>query len=89
VPKRIAEKSIRRSMYKRPPGPYAPGLAGPSIGLYFDTSGVSNGGTEAIDLIIEKVRRLGHGFKDFDHYRLRIMLAADGRRPYRTHPNHA
>jgi transposase len=42
---------------------------------YFDTSGVSDGGTEAINLIIEKVRRLAHGFKDFDHYRLRIMLA--------------
>jgi transposase len=56
---------------------------------YFDTSGVSNGGTEAINLIIEKIRRLAHGFKDFDHYRLRIMLAADGRRPYRTRPNHA
>jgi transposase len=56
---------------------------------YFDTSGVSNGGTEAINLIIEKVRRLAHGFKDFDHYRLRIMLAADGRRPYRNRPAHA
>jgi hypothetical protein len=30
---------------------------------------------------------MAHGFKDFDHYRLRIMLAADGRRPYRTRPN--
>jgi transposase len=56
---------------------------------YFDTGGVSNGGTEAINLIIEKVRRLAHGFKDFDHYRLPIMLAADGRRPYRTRPTHA
>ena len=56
---------------------------------YFDTSGVSNGGTEAINLIIEKVRRLAHGFRDFDHYRLRIMLAADGRRPYRNRPTHA
>src|SRR5829696_2307063 len=35
---------------------------------YFDTHGVSNGGTEAINLIIEKVRRLAHGFKEFDHY---------------------
>jgi Transposase len=35
---------------------------------YFDTSGVSNGGTEAINLIIEKVRRLAYGFKNFDHY---------------------
>jgi transposase len=56
---------------------------------YFDTHGVNNGGTEAINLIIEKVRRLAHGFKDFDHYRLRILLAADGRRPYRIRPNHA
>jgi transposase len=56
---------------------------------YFDTSGVSNGGTEAINLIIEKVRRLAHGFKDFDHYRLRIMLAANGRRQYRNRPAHA
>jgi transposase len=56
---------------------------------YFDTHGVSNGGTEAITLIIEKVRRLAHGFKDFDHYRLRIMLAADGQRPYKTHQDHA
>jgi len=56
---------------------------------YFDTSGVSNGGTEAINLIIEKVRRLAHGFRDFNHYRLRRLLAADGRRPYRTRPNHA
>ena len=56
---------------------------------YFDTSGVSNGGTEALNQIIEKVRRLAHGFRDFDHYRLRIMLAADGRRAYRTRPVHA
>jgi transposase len=56
---------------------------------YFDTAGVSNGGTEAINLIIEKVRRLAHGFRNFDHYRLRIMLAADGRRPYRNRPTHA
>src|SRR5215213_6877281 len=56
---------------------------------YFNTKGVSNGGTEAINLIIEKVRRLAHGFKNFDHYRLRILLAADGSRPYRSRPNHA
>jgi transposase len=50
---------------------------------YFDTSGVSNGGTEAINLIIEKTRRLAHGFRNFDHYRLRILLAASGNRAYR------
>jgi hypothetical protein len=46
---------------------------------YFDTRGVSNGGTEAVNLIIEKVRRLAHGFKDFDHYRLRILVAGTDR----------
>jgi transposase len=56
---------------------------------YFDTSRLSNGGTEAINMIIEKIRRLAHGFKDFEHYRLRIMLAADGQLPYRRRPNHA
>ena len=50
---------------------------------YFETDGVSNGGTEAISLIIEKVRRLAHGFRDFNHYRLRILLAASGERAYR------
>jgi transposase len=56
---------------------------------YFDTSGVSNGGTEAINLLIEKTRRLAHGFRNFDNYRLRILLVADGTRPYRQRPNHA
>jgi transposase len=50
---------------------------------YFDTSGVSNGAIEAINLIIEKVRRLAHGFRDFTHNRLRILLAAPGNRAYR------
>jgi transposase len=56
---------------------------------YFDTDGVSNGGTEAINLIIEKVRRLAHGFRNFTHYRLRILLAASGNRDYRSQQNHA
>ena len=56
---------------------------------YFDTGGVSNGGTEAINMIIEKIRRLAHGFRQFDHYRLRIMLAADGQRRYRRTPARA
>lgn len=56
---------------------------------YFDTGGVSNGGTEAINLIIEKTRRLAHGFRNFGNYRLRILLAADGTRPYRRGATHA
>ncbi len=56
---------------------------------YFATGGVSNGGTEAINLVIEKTRRLAHGFRNFTNYRLRILLAASGDRPYRRGPNHA
>jgi len=55
---------------------------------YFVTGGVSNGGTEA-NLIIEKTRRLAHGFRNFANYRLRILLAADGTRPYRRGADHA
>ncbi|GAB3062458.1 hypothetical protein GCM10027053_26150 [Intrasporangium mesophilum] len=55
----------------------------------FDTHRISNGGTEAINLIIEKTRRLAHGFRTFDHYRLRILLVASGTRPYRRAPTHA
>ncbi len=56
---------------------------------YFATNGVSNGGTEAINLLIEKTRRLAHGFRNFTNYRLRILLVADGTRTYRHRPNHA
>jgi len=56
---------------------------------YFDTGGVSNGGTEAINLLIGKTRRLAHGFRNFHHYRLRILLAAGGTRRYRRAPIHA
>ncbi len=55
----------------------------------FDTHRISNGGTEAVNLIIEKTRRLAHGFRTFEHYRLRILLAASGNRPYRRQPTHA
>ncbi len=56
---------------------------------YFATKGVSNGGTEAVNLLSEKTRRLAHGFRNFDSYRLRILLVADASRPYRERPNHA
>ena len=41
---------------------------------YFDTGGVSNGPTEAINLLIEKTRRTAHGYRNFDNYRLRLLL---------------
>jgi len=55
----------------------------------FDTERISNGGTEAVNLVIEKTRRLAHGFRTFEHYRLRILLAASGTRPYRRAAAHA
>ena len=50
---------------------------------YFDTDGLSNGGTEAINLLIEKTRRLAHGFRNLQNYRLRILLNASGTRSSR------
>jgi transposase len=41
---------------------------------YFETGGISNGPTEAMNLLIKKVKRTGHGFRNFDNYRLRLLL---------------
>ena len=41
---------------------------------YFDTGGISNGPTEAMNLLIKKIKRIGHGFRNFDNYRLRLLL---------------
>jgi transposase len=38
------------------------------------TEGCSNGPTEAVNLLIKKVKRVGHGFRNFDNYRLRLLL---------------
>jgi transposase len=38
------------------------------------TAGCSNGPTEAINLLIKQVKRVGHGFRNFDNYRLRLLL---------------
>ena len=37
-------------------------------------SGASNGPTEAENLLIKKVLRVAHGFRNFDNYRLRLLL---------------
>ncbi|MPZ70184.1 MAG: ISL3 family transposase, partial [Actinobacteria bacterium] len=41
---------------------------------YFDTGGISNGPTEAVNLLIKKIKRVRHGFRNFDNYRLRLLL---------------
>ena len=50
---------------------------------YFTTGRANNGGTEAINGIIELHRRIARGFRNPTNYRLRMILAA-GRL---THPN--
>jgi transposase len=41
---------------------------------YFDTGGVSNGPTEAMNSLIKKIKRIGHGFRNFDNYQLPVLL---------------
>lgn len=41
---------------------------------YYDTGGMSNGPTEAVNLLIKKIKRSGHGFRNFSNYRLRLLL---------------
>jgi transposase len=49
------------------------------------TDGCSNGPTEAMNLLVKKVKRVGHGFRNFTNYRLRLLCtAASGGR--RTEP---
>jgi len=45
---------------------------------WHDTGGTSNGPTEAVNLLIEKTRRVGHGFRNMGNYRLRLLLACGG-----------
>ncbi len=41
-------------------------------------TGASNGPTEGLNLCVKKVKRCGHGFRRFEHYRLRVLLHAGG-----------
>ena len=45
---------------------------------YFETRGASNGGTEAINGLIELHRRIARGFRNRDNYRLRMLLIGGG-----------
>src|SRR5690606_14515592 len=38
----------------------------------------SNGLTEGLNLCVKRVKRAGHGFRCFEHYRLRVLLHAGG-----------
>ncbi len=45
---------------------------------YFDTDGASNGGTEAVNGLIELHRRIARGFRNRENYRLRMLLIGGG-----------
>jgi transposase len=52
---------------------------------YFDTLRANNGGTEAVNGLIELHRRIARGFRNRDNYRLRMLLIGGGldHRPHR------
>ncbi len=46
--------------------------------LAHHSTGASNGPTEGLNLCVKKVKRCGHGFRNFEHYRLRVLLHTGG-----------
>jgi transposase len=50
---------------------------------FHTTDGCSNRPTEAMNLLIKKVKRVGHGFRNFTNYRLRLLLHCSVR--WQTH----
>jgi hypothetical protein len=42
--------------------------------LGWHRTGLSNGPTEAMNLLIKNIKRVGHGFRNFENYRLRLLL---------------
>jgi transposase len=41
---------------------------------YFHTQHASNGPTEAVNLLVKRIKRVGFGFRNFTNYRLRLLL---------------
>lgn len=61
---------------------------------FHTTDGASNGPAEAVNLLIENARRVDHGFRNFNNYRLRLLLACGIKRRFHPSPeseavNHA
>jgi transposase len=42
--------------------------------LAWHDTGLTNGPTEATNLLVKKIKRVGHGFRNFENYRLRLLL---------------
>jgi transposase len=47
---------------------------GEILAFHATTNGCSSGPTEAVNLLVKKVKRVGHGFRNFANYRLRLLL---------------
>lgn len=60
-----------------------------AILVYFDTNGVSNGPTEAVNGVIELMRRVARGLRNFENYYLCALLAACGHQLWRKTSTHA
>jgi transposase len=46
----------------------------PELLAWHDSGGLTNARTEAVNLLIKKIKRVGHGFRNFDNYRIRLLL---------------
>ncbi len=42
--------------------------------LAWHSTQLTNGPTEAVNLLVKKIKRVGHGFRNFENYRLRLLL---------------
>ena len=42
--------------------------------LAYHTTKLSNGPTEGVNLLVKKVKRTGHGSRNFENYRLALLL---------------
>jgi transposase len=51
-----------------------PGGGAARILAFHSTDGCSNGPTKALNLLTGKVERVGHDFRNFANYRLRLLL---------------
>jgi len=45
---------------------------------YYSSGGLSNARTEAINGLLKKIKRVGHGFRNLHNYRLRLLLHCGG-----------
>ena len=83
------EEPSRGTPHRRRPHPLAADVSDPgeqwrdAFLAYFDTGRANNGGTEAINELIELHQRVARGSRNRDHYRLRMLLIGGGL----THPH--